>query len=98
MPKEKAMKTVLVRHDAELEVTTKCSMPFHTKPCNKTIIVAPTLDAHMAIQAYMHGKVSGMDSGVRVKCTYRLVNPDRDILKDGQLCPCDKCHFESEAV
>lgn len=80
----------MVRHDAQLRVITKCDAG-HSQPCNNSIIPAPNLDAHMAIEAYKHGKVSGYDSGIRVRCTYKLVNPKRDVLKDGELCPCADC-------
>lgn len=83
---------MLVRHDAELEVVIRCNAAGHSKPCSKSIIIAPTLDAHLAISgSYMHGKVSGMDSGIRVRASYKLVNPKRDVLKNGELCPCKDC-------
>lgn len=77
----------MVRHDAEILVTANCSI--HGK--HKDIVSASLLDAHLAVEAVTHGKVSGMDSGVRYKYRIKLVNPKRDILKNGQLCPCLDC-------
>lgn len=82
---------VMVRHDAELKITTRCDMVGHKQPCSNIIVPAPHLDAHMAVEAYKHGKISGRDSGVRVRCTYKLVNPERDVLKEGQFCTCADC-------
>ena len=85
----------MVRHDAELRVVTKCGLSAHGNPCSDTIVEARHLDAHLTVQSFMHGKVSGMDSGIRVRCSYKLVNPERDVLVDGQLCPCDECMKEA---
>lgn len=82
------LQNVVVRHDAEIHVVTKCGLSSHRNPCNDTTVEAYLLDSHLAIQAFMHGKVSGMDSGIRVTSSYKLVNPERDILENGQLCPC----------
>lgn len=82
---------MLVRHDAELRVVTTCGLSMHGDPCSDTTVEARLLDAHLTVQAFMHGKVSGMDSGIRVSCSYSLVNPDRDALGDGKLCDCKEC-------
>lgn len=87
---------MLVRHDAEIRVVVRCGLTFHGNPCSDTIVPAYLLDAHLTVQSITHGKVSGMDSGIRVKYRYSLVNPERDTLVDGQLCDCrDVCMKES---
>lgn len=88
--------TVTVRHDAELKVT------FYERGLRSHVLSVDTvkaylLDAHITMQTVCYGGVSGM---VRwsdpktgkplqgVSYHYELVNPDRDILTDGQLCDC----------
>jgi hypothetical protein len=84
--------SVLVRHDAEIRVVIECGLSLHDSPCSDSIVEARLLDTHLAVSgSFMHGKVSGMDSGVRVKARYSLVHPERDTLVDGQLCDCRYC-------
>lgn len=82
---------VNVRHDATVHVVIKCGYSFHGDPCNDSIIPITHLDAHLAVMSVMHGKVSGYDSGIRVTQSWELANPERDILKKGELCTCKEC-------
>ncbi len=82
---------MLVRHDAEVRVVITCSEPEHDKPCNESILKPAMLDAHLALASYEHGKISGMMSPGKVQYKVSLVKPERDILKNGQLCPCGEC-------
>ena len=89
---------MLVRHDAEIRLIVECKKFHPETPCVDRIIPARSLNTYLDIQSYLHGKVSGMDSGVQVKYTYNLVNPERDVLKDGTLCPCDECEISARAL
>ena len=80
-----------VRHDARVRVVIKCGLPGHHRPCSDDVMEVRLLDAHLAVAAVTHGKVSGMDSGVRVRSRVTLVDPTRDVLQDGQTCPCAEC-------
>lgn len=83
--------SVTCRHDAELHVVITCGLSSHGEPCDDSIIPAYELEAHLTLMAVMHGKVSGYDSGVRVQWAYEFVNPERDVLADGEPCTCKEC-------
>lgn len=53
-----------------LRVRVTCNQRGHRRPCSDDVMEARLVDAHLQVVAFCHGKVSGMDSGVRVK--YRL--------------------------
>lgn len=92
-------KKILVRHDAKVRVVIRCGLSGHPNPCSDSVVEARMLDAHLAISgSYVHGKVSGRDSGIRVRATYRLVNPERDALGDGELCTCAECLKEERSA
>jgi len=82
---------MLVAHDAMLRVVITCGLSAHGDPCSDSLVPAASLDGHLVVQSVIHGKVSGYDSGIRVKQRVSLVNPDRDLLGDGKLCPCERC-------
>lgn len=53
-----------------LRVKVTCNMPGHKRPCSNDVMEAALIDAHLQVVAFCHGKISGMDSGIRVR--YRL--------------------------
>jgi len=85
------LQKVLVRHDADIHLKVKCGLSGHPNPCVDRVVKASELDAALTVQSYIHGKISGYDSGIRVKANYKLVNPERDLLKNGELCNCQEC-------
>ena len=83
--------TVMVRHDAEYEVTFHVTENTAVPTGDRTSIVrADMLDAHLTVGAAMYVGNSITRHG---SATYslRMVNPERDTLKDGELCTCDDC-------
>ena len=67
---------MMVPHDTPIEVTITCNAQGHSKPCAKYVVPAYQLDADATVQAVMHGKVSGMDSGIRVRRRIRIVEQE----------------------
>lgn len=82
---------MLVAHDATFHVVIRCGLSSHGNPCNDSHVEPELLDGHLTVQAVLHGKVSGYDSGIRVTQRVTLDNPTRNLLGNGKLCPCDKC-------
>lgn len=81
-----------VRCDAEIEVT----ITGGRWGKRVDVVEAQNLDAHLTVQAFTEGRVSGyMPLGPAPKVNYKLVNPERDILAPEQLCPCPRNHEES---
>lgn len=89
--------TVQVRHDAELRVT------FYERGTKRVLdestTTADLLDAHLTVKTIMYGGVSGMicwndpATGRALKgvsYNYELINPERDILTDDELCTCTR--------
>ena len=91
MSRKTDARDIHVRHDADLRVIVRCGLSSHGNPCEDVVLKPDVLDAHLSIAAVMHGKVSGMDSGIRVTYRISLVNPKRDKLRKGQLCTCNEC-------
>jgi hypothetical protein len=82
---------MLVAHDATFRVVITCGLSMHGDPCSDDVVPARSLDGHLTVQSVIHGKVSGYDSGIRVKQRTTLIDPERNLLGDGKLCPCAEC-------
>ncbi len=83
--------TISVRHDAEFEVTFHVKANSAVPTGDRTSIVrADMLNAHLTVGAAMYVGNSITRHG---SATYSLhmVNPERDTLKDGELCTCKDC-------
>ena len=79
-----------VKHGTKVRVVIKCGIASHGDPCSDEIVPIEHLEAHSDVNAFMHGKVSGSDSGVRVTRTVTLVDPTDELTGD-QLCDCADC-------
>lgn len=64
------MNTAPVMPEDLIRVRVTCGLSAHGRVCSNDVVRADLLDSHLAVVAYTHGKVSGMDSGVKVQ--YRL--------------------------
>jgi hypothetical protein len=83
--------TVSVRHDAEFEVTFHVTANTAVPTCDRTSIVrADMLNAHLTVGSAMYVGNSLHRHGA-ASYSLRMVNPERDTLKDGELCTCDDC-------
>jgi hypothetical protein len=79
-----------VKHGTKFRVVITCGLSTHRDPCSDDIVPAEHLDGHLTVAAVMHGKVSGHDSGIRVKQRVSLVDPSDELTGD-QLCDCARC-------
>ena len=89
--------TVQVRHDALLKVVFRSG----DRVLDESVVKAYLLSAHITSMSYIFnaaidGGVAWRDpvTGAAIKkptYTYELVDPDAAILKDGELCTCERC-------
>jgi hypothetical protein len=89
---------VNVRHDAPIEVVIKAGR----RMLSREVVRADLVDAHLAVQAFMRGGVSGYvnwhdERGNPLtqapKVSLRLTDMSFQ-LRDGELCTCDRCQEE----
>lgn len=87
-----------VRHDAPIEVTLLDGQ----RVIGQDVVEARLVNAHLTVQAYCHGGVSGMvnwnDRGRALsrapKVRLRLTDESFE-LAEGELCGCDECKERS---
>ena len=82
------LETVRVRHDAEIEITV--TPRYGPLPGTTEVTTADLLDAALLRLSYMYVGVSGNNHG-SAKASWRLLNPDRDILIGDDECTCERC-------
>lgn len=84
------MAEVTVRHDAEIEITFHVSSGVVAPGDRKQVTTADLLNAALTVGSAMYVGNSAHRHG-SASYSLRLVNPERDTLKDGELCTCDDC-------
>ena len=97
------MSDLLVRHDAEVEVTFLNG----DEVLDITTTRADLLGAHITVRSVMYNANPYSGGGLwhdkngrqirRPKYRTRLTHPDRDTLTDGELCTCNVCIPTKEA-